>query len=127
MKKSIIIMIVIPAVICFGWFFQNNSLNKLYNASAGQLKEIAANIDNRSYDNARSIFNHYDSTWQKQQELLSLLVSHEEIDDITRHNARLGACLNDEGETEALAVIGELNEIFKELNDKFRVNPKNIF
>ena len=126
MKRSIVIIFVVLTLICFGWFFQNKMLESVYKDAFTALNDISHLISSKQYSAAKSLFADYLSKWKKTESRLALLVSHEEIDDITRHNARLSACLNEKEGIEGLATIGELHEIYKELNEKFKVNFKTV-
>lgn len=127
MKKSLIIVIVILSVICLGWFFQNKELHTLFTMADSSLKSISTLIYNDEYDKALSTFTHYDSKWKKAEKKLCLIISHDDIDFITRSNSQLRAYLSSVGKEEALGVIAELYETYKELDRKFRVNLRTIF
>lgn len=127
MKRSIIIIIVIIISISCGWFFQNKILTNLFNSADYSLAEIANHIENGDYSSAHNEFNRYNQWWEKKEDILCTLISHEDIDFITRCNSQLRAYIKTPGEEEAYAIIGELYEIYRELEGKFKVNIKTIF
>ena len=126
MKRSLCLVIAIAAIICFGWYRQNKYLEKTYTEASRHLYIIGDDLARRDYPGAEASVKRYIKFWEKTDDILSMFVSHDDIDKISLQNARLKAGLDDEGEAESLAVIGELYEGIKELNSKFKVNIKNI-
>ena len=127
MKKSLIISTVILILICFGWFFQNSILHNLYVVADSDLKNVSELIHDEKYVEAYSAFEDYNNKWKRKEDILCLLISHEDIDFITRCNSSLRAYIEVPGQEEALGVIAELYETYRELDTKFRVNFKSIF
>ena len=125
MKKNIIIMLVVSAIIWCGCIFQSIELKNAASSAAGALAQTK-NAFSGGFRSAETEFIKYSDEWKKHETMLSLSVSHDDLDAIALHNARLGACIESGNEAEALAVIGELCEIFNLLENGFRINPQNI-
>ncbi|MBR1969767.1 MAG: DUF4363 family protein [Clostridia bacterium] len=126
MKRSIITIFFILVCVCLGWFFQNRMLSKLFTQADSSLSKIVNLIEKQEYSSAHKEFNIYNKRWEKKENILCALVSHEDIDFITRCNGQLRAYIKTPGEEEAYAVISELYESYRELRDKFKVNIKTI-
>ena len=127
MKRSIIIIFFILIFVCSGWFLQNRMLSNLFAQVDSSLSKITNYIEKQDYSSAHKEFNLYNKRWEKKENILCTLVSHEDIDFITRCNGQLRAFIKTPGEEEAYGVISELYESYRELKDKFKVNIKTIF
>ncbi len=127
MKRSIIIIFCILILVCTGWFLQNRMLSNLFAQADSSLSRIANHIEKQDYVSAHKEFDLYNKRWEDKETILCMLVSHEDIDFITRCNGQLRAFIKTPGEEEAYAVISELYESYRELKDKFKVNIKTIF
>ncbi len=126
MKRSIIIIFFILICVWCGWFFQNRMLSNLFSSADSSLSKITNYIEKKDYSSAHKEFNSYNKWWEKKEDILCLLISHEEIDFITRANGQLRAYIKTPGEEESYAVISELYETYRELKDRFKVNIKTI-
>lgn len=126
MKKSLIVVFAILSLIVLGWFLQNRELHSLFLMADSNLKKISALIYNDEYNKAENTFDRYNKEWKKSEKKLCLVISHEDIDFITRCNGQLRAYLSAYGKEEALGVIAELYATYHELDRKFRVNFKTI-
>lgn len=126
MKKSVFAIFLILLTVFVSGKLHSTAIRKISEDSIEALNVISENLSRRDYATAHSEFNSYKSGWNKKRKVLLVLMAHDEIDLITKKNARLSACLNDEAETEAFATIGELYEEFTELKQKFNVSLKNI-
>ena len=127
MKRSLITIFLILIFVCLGWFFQNKMLSNLFTKADSSLNKITNYIEKQDYTSAHREFDLYNKRWKNKETILCMLVSHEDIDFITRCNGQLRAYIKTPGEEEAYAVISELYESYRELNDKFKVNIKTIF
>ena len=127
MKRSLLTALIIFILVFFCNRLQHKTIRQIKNEISPELSAISAEMANKNYASARKLYDGYIKKWNEKQSALFMLFSHEEIDEIIRKNARLPTFFNDEGETEAFAVIGELNEVFSELEEKIRINFKNIF
>ena len=127
MKRSLIIIIIILISISCGWFFQNRILTNLFNSADLSLTKISSHIRSEDYSSAHSEFNLYNKWWNNKEKILCTLISHEDIDFITRCNGQLRAYIKTPGKEEALGVISELYETYRELEGRFKVNIKTIF
>ena len=126
MKRGIIAALLILVAVFICGSLHSNTIKKVSKESNEVLASISKMLNKKDYSSARNEFYKYQKNWEKKKAELAILITHEDIDDITRKNARLSACFNNEAETEAFAIIGELNELFSELDYKFRINFKNI-
>lgn len=127
MKRSIITIFILISLVCSGWFLQNRMLKNLFYQADSSLSKIASHLEKKDYSSAHREFELYNKQWEKKENILCTLVSHEDIDFITRSNGQLRAYIKTPGEEEAYGVISELYESYRELHDKFKVNIKTIF
>ena len=126
MKRSIVVIIIILALVISGGFLQNRKIKSIHKNSVEKLELISHSLDVGSYNEARDKFQTYEKYWVKSKKLLTLIISHDELDAITNHNSRLNAYLNERGVLDAYAEIGELTDIYSELEEKFRLSLRNI-
>ena len=125
MKKNLIIMLTVTAILWCGCIIQSMELKKASSFAKDALS-ATKNALAVGFRAAETEFMKYSAKWEKYENILSLSVSHDDLDSIMLRNARLGACLSSGNEAEAAAVIGELCETFKSLENGFRINPRNI-
>jgi len=126
MKKGILFAFLILLTVILSGMLHSLTIKKISKASLESLTLVSQKLGRKEYDSARNEFYNYREKWKKKKDTLAFLITHEEIDAITHKNAQLSACFNDEAETEAFSIIGELHELFLELEQKFSVNLKNI-
>ena len=124
MKRSVIIILSIGLILFWGTYKQTSLLKNASHSAVGVLKEISGEIDAPA--SARKIFSEYEDNWKKVKESLSLIISHDEIDQIELHNKRLYFFLQEDMRADSLAEIGELKGIYTELYEKFKISFKNI-
>ena len=125
MKKSLIIMLTETSILWCGCIVQRMELKKASSFAKEALSATKNALDG-GFHTAETEFMKYSAKWKEYENILSLSVSHDDLDAIVLRNARLVACLNSGNEAEAAAVIGELCETFKSLENGFRINPRNI-
>lgn len=126
MKRSISIILIILAVAVSGGFLQNKKIKSINKNSVKELESISLSLEKQSYNEAKGKYEIYENHWKKNKKLLSLIISHDELDSITKHNSRLEAYLNERGVLDAYAEIGELTDIYQELEEKFELSLRNI-
>ena len=126
MKRSIILILIILALVISGGFLQSRKIKNINTNSVKELKSISLALKEQSYNEAGEIYQKYKNRWMKNKKNLSLIISHDELDSITRHNSRLGVYLSDRGVLDAYAEIGELVDIYNELEEKFKLSLRNI-
>ena len=126
MKKNIIIMLAVTAVIWCGCVFQRIQLENAAEFAVNALSETEKALSDDGFRSAEVEYIKYRIEWKKHEKALSLSVSHDELDNIAMQNARLGACINTGNSLEAAAVFSELREAYIALESGFRVNPQNI-
>lgn len=126
MKRSFIIILIISALVISGGFLQNRKIKSINESSVKELESISLSLEKQSYNEAKDRYKIYKNHWEKNKKILSLIISHDELDSITNHNSRLGAYLNERGVLDANAEIGELTDIYNELEEKFRLSLRNI-
>ena len=126
MKKSIAVLIIIPLIIGISSYAQNNLISCLCSKAYADLTDISGYVETSEFKGALSAYNDYSEKWEGKCKILSYLISHDELDDIMIHNVRLSAYLETGNRTESMVTIGELKEIYRELQDIFKVNFKNI-
>lgn len=126
MKRSIILILIILALVISGGFLQSLKIKSINTNSIKELESISLTLKKQSYNEANDIYQSYEKHWKKNKKNLSLIISHDELDSITRHNSRLGVYLSDRGVLDAYAEIGELMDIYNELEEKFKLSLRNI-
>lgn len=126
MKRCIIIILIISALIVSGGFLQTKKIKSINKNSVKELDSISLCLKTQSYNEANEKYKSYEENWKKNKKLLTLIISHDELDSITNHTSRLGAYLNERGILDAYAEIGELKDIYNELEEKFELSLRNI-
>ncbi len=126
MKRSISVILIILALVISGGFLQNRKIKSININSVKELESISLSLEKQSYNEATEKYKNYENHWKKNKKLLSLIITHDELDSITKHNSRLGAYLSERGVLDAYAEIGELTDIYQELEEKFKLSLRNI-
>ncbi len=124
MKRSILIILIVGSLLFLGTFFQCHMLKEVSENSKKMLTDISVNTNN--IKEIQNTYLCYNSKWDSHKSYLSLLVSHDEIDAITRHNSRLNAFIQDYSLPDLHAEINELIDLYDQLNKKFKISLKNI-
>ena len=124
MKKSIILILIIGLILFWGTFRQTSLLKEASSEATHLLTDISNSLD--SPEDAKKIYQDYKNKWKKVKESLSLIIAHDEIDQIALHNNRLYYFLWEGVRADSLAEIGELKSIYTELYEKFKISFKNI-
>lgn len=126
MKKSCIQIIILLTLILCGSFFQSTMLKKIHTTADDKLDAVVMNLSGENYRSAQTSYSEFKDSWHRSKKLMALVLSHDMIESVDRHSARLRASLNNEGQSEGLAAASELREIISELDSKFRINLQNI-
>ncbi|MEE0868096.1 MAG: DUF4363 family protein [Clostridia bacterium] len=126
MKRSIWVMCVILVLMIAAWQYQSRTLEHGCRNALLSLEEIATEINQDRFILANRSFSLFKENWDKEERVLSLMISHDEIDDIQIHSHCLSHAISMENKESALYEIVQLTSTYRSLWEKFNVNFKNI-
>lgn len=126
MKRSIWIICIILVLMIAFWQYESRTLEHGCRSALLSLEEIATEIKQERFVLANRSFSQFKENWSKDESVLSLMISHDEIDDIANHADCLFHAISRENKEAALYEVVQLTSTYRSLSEKFNVNFKNI-
>lgn len=124
--KTLIFMLTMMMLIVVGWvvsynYIEDTSVHFIYS-----LDKVCENIENKNWSSADDNFLKIDKQWTDIKNNLSLLLDHNEIDDINIAMAKISRCIKLKNMDLSLNEIEVLKELFDMIVEKENLTLTNI-
>lgn len=125
MAREISIIIIILVIIFAADFIVINHLKTSTEVLSTKIEEINANIDNK--EKANGLIDELNEQWEKTNKTWSIIVTHQELDQIETSLLSAKISIENEEKNEALIELGKLNFLLEHINETQSFKLKNIF
>lgn len=126
MREAIIIIIAI-AFVCVGSILTQNYLEKTSNELSVKLEELKKQIEAENFESARNISNEVLNIWEKMKNNWSMVVIHEELDNIELSMLGVKGAINAKDVEDGLVEIEKSIFLVNHIKEKEAFKIKNIF
>ena len=125
-KEYIIIAVIL--VIIFGIeFWTNNNLNSTFEWIRAEIDDIENKISENKESEAQEQFHKMHESWKKKNDELAVYMEHTELEKITEDIVMIESNFESNDMDKVNENIAELEFILKHIEEKDKVNIKNIF
>lgn len=132
MYKEIIFSIVIVVVVVVGNVVTQNYTHKSVKNTTTELEELKQELLSESnedidWDNAKEKFSVLQTEWRNSFEKLAYYIEHDELEKVDTNLIGLKSYIDTQEETDAVSELEKSVFVLKHIEDKTRMNLKNIF
>ncbi len=122
MRRMLVALLLLLLIIA-GWKTEEKFVNNACNA----MLENVEKMKNARDDELRDLTKKTIQEWEKTSGILEMFIPHEVVDDININWAGYKTKIAEGNHTSAMVTLSELEEHFKEMQSKIKVNFQNIF
>ena len=126
MVKELIISIVIVVGIVAGDIFLGNFIDEKLNNTMGLLDEVRNLIEEKKYDEAGEKIKGVESYWNESEEFLAYYIEHDELEKVKTELSSLKTYVQNQDD-EALEKVNIMSYILEHIEEKDKLNLKNVF
>ncbi len=132
MYKEIIFSIVIVVVVVVGNVVTQNYTHKSVKNTTTELEELKQELLSESnedidWDNAKEKFSVLQTEWRNSFEKLAYYIEHDELEKVDTNLIGLKSYIDTQEEADAVSELEKSVFVLKHIEDKTRMNLKNIF
>ena len=132
MYKEIIFSIVIVVVVVVGNVVTQNYTHKSFKNTTTELEELKQELLSESnedidWDNAKEKFSALQTEWRNSFEKLAYYIEHDELEKVDTNLIGLKSYIDTQEEADAVSELEKSVFVLKHIEDKTRMNLKNIF
>ena len=130
--KEIIFSIVIVVVVVVGNVVTQNYTHKSVKNTTTELEELKQELLSESnedidWDNAKEKFSVLQTEWRNSFEKLAYYIEHDELEKADTNLIGLKSYIDTQEEADAVSELEKSVFVLKHIEDKTRMNLKNIF
>ena len=130
--KEIIFSIVIVVVVVIGNVVTQNYTHKSVKNTTTELEELKQELLSESnedidWDNAKEKFSVLQTEWRNSFEKLAYYIEHDELEKVDTNLIGLKSYIDTQEEADAVSELEKSVFVLKHIEDKTRMNLKNIF
>ena len=130
--KEIIFSIVIVVVVVVGNVVTQNYTHKSVKNTTTELEELKQELLSESnedidWDNAKEKFSVLQTEWRNSFEKLAYYIEHDQSEKVDTNLIGLKSYIDTQEETDAVSELEKSVFVLKHIEDKTRMNLKNIF
>jgi len=130
--KEIIFSIVIVVVVVVGNVVTQNYTHKSVKNTTTELEELKQELLSESnedidWDNAKEKFSVLQTEWRNSFEKLAYYIEHDELEKVDTNLIGLKSYIDTQEEADAVSELEKSVFVLKHIEDKTRMNLKNIF
>ena len=126
MRRMILAGVIALTIALLG-IWEQNCIRSVCSDMKEKLTETERLIQKGEYEKAENNTEDVKKFWQKQENILDVLIRHDDTDDITLDIDVLKRYISLEDKTLALASVDELRGQFDEIREKTKIHYTNIF
>lgn len=132
MYKEIIFSIVIVVVVVVGNVVTQNYTHKSVKNTTTKLEELKQELLSEpngdiDWDNAKEKFSDLQTEWRNCFEKLAYYIEHDELEKVDTNLIGLKSYIDTQEEADAVSELEKSVFVLKHIEDKTRMNLKNIF
>lgn len=124
--KPLIIIVSLTILIVSGGFITLYALNSEAQRLDEDLSTLEETIKNQNWDTASEKLEDFHSRWDKVRSLWSMLIDHNEIDNIELLLSELVSYVDNKDKNESLSRMSSLKTLIKHIPKKESFNLENI-
>lgn len=125
MVREISIIISILVIIFVADCIVINHLKNTTEVLSAKIEEVNVNIDNK--EKANGLIEELSEQWEKTNKTWSIIVTHQELDQIETSLLAAKIAIENEEKNEALTELGKFNFLLDHINETQSFKLKNIF
>lgn len=127
MIRDLMIILFIISIVIFGHVYIQNMLEKNSQELIGKLEELKDKVEDEDKSNADKMIGDIYESWSEKSDNWAVVIDHEEIDNIQKSVLNLKSSINADDMDEIMSKIDECIFFISHIEDKERLNLKNIF
>lgn len=121
--KRMFVALFLLVLIVTGWKAEENFITTVCNS----MLENVEKMKSATGDELKELTEKTIEEWENKSERLEMFIPHEVVDDININWAGYKTKIAQENHAAAMITLSELEEHFKEMKNKIKVNFQNIF
>lgn len=121
--RRMFIALVLLSLIITGWKTEEKFVNNVCNV----MLENVEKMKTARGDELKDLTEKAVQEWERKSGILEMFIPHEAVDDININWAGYKTKIEKGNHTSAMVTLSELEEHFKEMQSKIKVNFQNIF
>lgn len=125
--RTILILVLSLGLILTADFFLLNYLNASTEQLTAQLTRLEKKVEYQDWEAAKKVLNSWQNNWTKIQNLWTLFIDHQEIDNIELSLNRMQSYIYSQNKILSLGELSALKYWIAHIPDKESLNWGNIF
>ena len=125
--RKLAVAALILGLIAAGWVTEGYALGHMSREMVEHLDKVTIDLEAENFESAAVHMDEFIDSWQKCEGWVTMLVPHEEVDEISRNAAKMKTFAASGGKDDALYTVSDTKELLKEIHRKTHVNLMNIF
>ena len=126
MRKLAVAALILGLIIT-GWISESYALGHMSNEMTDHLDKVTIDLESEDFESAAVHMDEFCDSWYKCESWVTMLVPHEEVDEISRNAAKMKTFAASGGRDDALYTVADTKELLNEIHRKTHVNLMNIF
>ena len=127
MIRDLMIILLIITTIILGHVYVQNMLQKNSQELIGKLEKLKEKVNDEDKSNIENIVNEIYESWSEKYDNWAIIIDHGEIDEIQKTVLKVKASISSDDMDEINAQIDECIFLISLIEDKEKLNLKNIF
>ncbi len=119
---TLVIFALLIGFATFSYYYIDNTTAFL----ASHTEKLEKSVQAKKWNKAEQDFSKLKSSWDRTSSKWTMLIDHQELDNINISMARLKRFIDTKEHPEVMAELGELKLLFKHIPEKESLNMKNI-
>ena len=125
-KETVICIIIVVAIFSLDMFTQNYTNHAVADIS-DRFSSLRENILKEDKDQMDEELKKLDENWNKMQDKLAYYIEHDELEKVDTNLIGLKSYIDTQEEADAVSELEKSVFVLKHIEDKTRMNLKNIF
>lgn len=125
--KNVIILIVASIILFITGYWQIKYIEESSIYAISDVEYVTNLIKNNNFDGANTHINELENTWQSMENIWSMFIMHDEIDDIEMALVNFKMYTKLENKDESLVYAEELKQNLRHISEKQKIKVENVF